>query len=276
MKKFLLGSVALVALIGASPAMAADMAVKAPVVAPQFNWSGFYVGGHAGYGWGNADVTLVPGPGWALFGNPATDPQYLIANGSAALKSSGALGGLQAGYNIQRANLVFGVEADFSFADINGNRNTGVVNPPPAAGIAPRNFTETDKLDWLATVRGRVGLPVQNLLLYATGGWAVGHHGFSQTIVFPGGPGNANLGSVGGTKSGWTVGGGLEYALSRNWTAKAEYLYVDLGTVSAFADSTTAPGFGLSNVSSSKLTLNILRAGFNYKFDANGSVVAKY
>ena len=105
---------------------------------------------------------------------------------------------------------------------------------------------------------------------------AVGHHAFTQTIVFPGGPGNANFGSVSATKAGWTVGGGLEYALGRNWTAKAEYLYVDLGTISAFADSATAPGFGLSNVSSSKLTLNILRAGFNYKFDTSGSVVAKY
>jgi outer membrane immunogenic protein len=255
----------------ASVASAADLPTKAPVapVAAPFSWTGFYVGGHAGYGWGNADVTLVPGPGWGLLGNPATDHQYLIANGSATLKTAGALGGFQAGYNFQYEKLVFGVEADFSFANIEGQRNTGSVPTPVGALIAPRTFVETDRLDWLSTFRGRVGYTVQeNLLLYATGGLAVGHRKFTQTIFFAGGPGNANLGSVSATQAGWTGGAGLEYALGRNWTAKAEYLYVDLGTISAYADSTTAPGLGLSNTSSSKLTLNIARLGVSYKFDS--------
>jgi outer membrane immunogenic protein len=78
------------------------------------------------------------------------------------------------------------------------------------------------------------------------------------------------------TKVGWAAGGGLEYALSRNWSVKGEYLYIDLGKVSSTADSDTAPGFGLTVNSASRATLHTVRAGLNYKFDWAGPVVAKY
>jgi outer membrane immunogenic protein len=226
--------------------------------------TGFYVGGNVGYGWGNGDLSLVPGPGWAT-GNPVIDPPYLIANGSPNLKLQGALGGAQAGYNWQRGNIVFGGEADFSFSGIDGGRTTGFIAPPPGAGIADRAFIESDRLRWRATFRGRIGYAAQNLLVYATGGLAVGRHEFSQTI-FNAGNFNTNAGSVRTTKTGWTIGGGVEAKLAGNWTAKAEYLYVDLGSVSVFSDSDTAPGFGLTVNTSSKLTANILRAGLNYHF----------
>ncbi|QWG22032.1 porin family protein [Bradyrhizobium sediminis] len=249
---------------GAHIASAADMPVKAPMAAV-WSWTGFYIGGNVGYGWGNGDLSLVPGPGWAAFGNPATDPGYLVANGSPNLKLRGALGGAQVGYNFQLNNFVLGAEADFSFAGIDGGRTTGFIAPPPGALIDNRAFNESDRLQWLATFRGRLGYAAQSFLIYATGGLAVGRHEFSQTI-FNAGNFNTNAGSVNTTKTGWTVGGGVEAKLAGNWTAKAEYLYVDLGSVSVFSDSNTAPGFGLTVNTSSKLTANILRAGLNYHF----------
>lgn len=247
------------------------LAFCAPASAAPPNWAGFYIGGHLGYGWGDADVTLAPGPSWTTVGNAAV-AQYLVDNGSPTLKTEGLLGGVQAGYNFQRGNYVFGIETDFSFSDIGGARNTGRIAPPPGALINPRTFAESDRLEWLATVRGRLGYATHNLLLYATGGVAFGRHEFSQSltaITFN------NFGSTSDTKIGWTIGGGLEHALGRNWTAKIEYLYVDLGSVSVFSDSDPQPGFGFTTETASKLTLHTIRAGLNYKFDWGGPTVAK-
>lgn len=260
--------------VAATSSFAADMALKAPppapIVAPP-SWTGFYLGAHVGYGWGDAEVTLRPGPWFP--GQPA----WLTANGSPTLNTSGALGGFQAGYNSKIGNWVLGVEADFSFADINGSRSTGLLTPPPALALANRSFAESDHLDWLATFRGRVGYSVQNLLVYATGGLALGQRDYSQSILTDPALNFNNIrGSVTQTKTGWTVGGGLEYALTRNWSVKAEYLYVDLGSIGFFADVDTAPGFGLTVDSSSKLTLHTARAGVNYRFDWGAPVVAKY
>lgn len=257
------------ALVASTPALSADSLAqphyKAPLVASApWSWTGFYVGAHAGYGWNDAKASLVPGATWGVGGG-----QWLMDNGSPALQTSGALGGLQAGYNFQTANWVWGVEADFSFTDIKGGRNTGLLVPPPSAAMANRSFTENDSLKWVSTFRGRLGYAVQqNLLIYATGGLAVGHHEFSQSILTePAFRFNNIRNSASATKVGWTVGGGLEYALSRNWSVKGEYLYIDLGQVSSTADSDTSPGFGLTVNSSSQTTLHTARAGLNYKFD---------
>lgn len=263
-KLIVAAAIAVSAMLGTGVASAADLPVKAPLVSV-WSWTGFYIGGNVGYGWGNGDLSLVPGPGWAAFGNPAIDPGYLVANGSPNLRLRGALGGVQIGYNLQRSNIVFGGEADFSFAGIDGGRTTAFIPPPPGAGITDRAFNESDRLRWLATFRGRLGYAAQNFLIYATGGLAVGRREFSQTI-FNAANFNTNAGSVSTTKAGWTIGGGVEARLAGNWTAKAEYLYVDLGSASVFSDSNTAPGFGLTINTSSKLTTNILRAGLNYHF----------
>lgn len=167
-------AIATLGMIACAPAIAADLAAapsyKAPVVAPApWNWTGFYVGAHAGYGWNDAKVSLVPGATWGALGG-----EWLIGNGSPALHTSGALGGLQAGYNFQTANWVWGVEADFSFTGIKGGRSTGLLVPPPAAALADRSFTENDNVKWVSTFRGRLGYAAQpNLLIYATGGLAV-------------------------------------------------------------------------------------------------------
>jgi outer membrane immunogenic protein len=271
-------AISAMAILAHAPAMAADLAAapsyKTPLVASApWSWTGFYVGAHAGYGWNDAKVSVVPGATWGVAGG-----QWLIDNGSPALQTSAALGGLQAGYNFQTANWVWGVEADFSFTGIRGGRSTGLLVPPPAATMADRAFTENDSVEWVSTFRGRLGYAVQqNLLIYATGGLAVGRHEFSQFILTsPAFSFNNIRNSVSETKVGWAAGGGLEYALSRNWSVKGEYLYIDLGKVSSTADSDTAPGFGLTVNSASRATLHTVRAGLNYKFDWAGPVVAKY
>lgn len=262
-----------------APALGADLPIaKAPVAAPApvWNWTGFYIGGHVGGGVGDANLSLIPGAGWTAFGSPATAP-WLIDNGSPKLRSSGALGGLQAGYNVQSANWVWGVEADISATGIRASRNSGVLVSPPAVGLAPRSFVESDELRWLATFRGRLGYAAQQWLLYATAGAAVGERSFSQNILVDPPPGfNNNRGSTSTTKLGWTAGAGFEYLLSRNWSFKGEYLYVDLGKVDVFSDSDTAPGFGLTINTSSRLTLHTARVGLNYKFDGAQPVVARY
>ena len=125
----------------------------------------------------------------------------------------------------------------------------------------------SQKIDWFGTVRGRVGvLATPTVLLYATGGLAYGQVNSSETV---GGPLPAAF-SQSSTNVGWTVGAGIEGAIGGNWTAKLEYLYVDLGTVSG---SFTLPNTDIIS-HSSHITDNVLRAGINYRF--GGPVVAKY
>ena len=152
----------------------------------------------------------------------------------------------------------------------------------------PVTGTLAESLDWFGTVRGRIGgTVIPTLLLYATGGLAYGEVGVTNTVGgnnitgLQGVNGSTITPFVGGTsnstlKVGWTVGAGVEGVISGNWTAKLEYLYVDLGNVSgSFATSLIAPSGSLATSSySSHITDNILRVGVNYKFA--GPVVAKY
>ena len=128
-------------------------------------------------------------------------------------------------------------------------------------------FALTQKIDWFGTVRGRVGiLATPKVLLYATGGLAYGEVNSSETIATP----VPSAFSASKTNVGWTVGVGIEGVISGNWTAKLEYLYVDLGTVSG---SFTLPGTDISYYNS-RIIDNVLRAGVNYKF--GGPVISKY
>jgi outer membrane immunogenic protein len=140
------------------------------------------------------------------------------------------------GYNYQVGQAVFGVEGDMDWADINGSSTT----------LCPGSCQTKDS--WLATVRGRLGLAYDRIMPFVTGGAAFGD---IRT--------NSPIGSASDTNAGWTLGGGLEVALSQNWTAKAEYLYVDLGKF----DCGIACGAVGSNVS---FRTSLVRGGVNYKF----------
>ena len=286
MKRLLMGIIA-VSSICATGALAADLPVrtytKAPVyVDPGYDWTGFYVGLNGGYSWGNASNTF-------------TTPLTVT---TASQHMDGWVFGGQAGYNWQyNKSWVFGIEGD-----IDATGQDGTATQAPAIAItrftppgfffnAPPVITTTtttsgsfdEKLSWLGTLRGRIGvLPTDRVLLYVTGGLAVGEVKSTSTVATSasavssfGGPAvvtsAAALGTSSSTKVGWTIGAGVEGAIGGNWTAKLEYLYVDLGTV-----NNTFVGLGaFAPLSiSSHVTDNILRAGVNYRF--GGPVVAKY
>jgi outer membrane immunogenic protein len=262
MRKVFVAFVALAAVAGSAPTFATDLPLKAPPLAPVpwYDWSGFYGGLNGGYSWGNASTDFsVTGTAIAPF--------------SLSQSMDGWLGGAQIGYNWQfNRNWLFGVETD-----IQGTGQRGSASLPTVSGtfgvVALFPFTTagtlTEKLPWFGTARLRLGFePSNNWLLYVTGGLAYGEidstASISNTTTGAGGTTTVTAsGSSNTTNVGWTIGGGAEWMLAAHWTAKLEYLYMDLGTVSA-----TFAGVGAYStlVTSSRITDNILRAGFNYKF----------
>ena len=192
----------------------------------------------------------------------------------------GALGGFQLGYNWQFAPMwVAGLETDFDFANIKGN---GTANYLSTLGGLPFNSTASENTKWFGTARARLGyLPLNNLLVFGTGGFAYGrveqnasHNnasagpliGFAAACIQ-----NSTCwtGSSTRTATGWTAGGGAEYAFMKNWTVKAEYLYVNLGSNNFTENAVTPiPGGGTSSVTASfsQTQFHIVRAGLNYRF----------
>lgn len=210
MKTFLLAGIALGAL-AAGPAFGADLArapaapVKAPLVsAPVFSWTGFYIGGNVGYAWGSGTDAI-----------DGVDPKGWLAGG-------------QIGYNYQfQNNVLVGLEADIQGGDVNGG-----------------TFGFDSKLDYLGTVRARLGYAFDRVLPYVTGGLAYGRNTITDFGI-----------DSSNTHVGWTAGAGIEYALTNNWTARAEYLYTDLGS-KTYDNIGTDAGF----------TSSTARLGINYKF----------
>jgi outer membrane immunogenic protein len=256
--KRILGAAIVTAALTA-PALAADLDArtytKAPAVAPISNWSGLYVGGNLGYGWGdgNTDVSFLPTP--ELFGDNNT---------SLRARSSGVTGGAQFGYNWQIGSLVTGLEADIQGSGIKGSALAALTGANQGEIISTEH-----KLSWFGTIRGRLGVTVTpDLVLYGTGGLAYGRVDASANWRFDPEQGQAPA-SVSKTKVGWTAGAGAEWMFARNWSAKLEYLYVDLGSASAIGDET-------ANVQLDRnfkvgytwhARENIARVGVNYHFN---------
>lgn len=210
-------------LAAATAARAADVPYEAPpavipedpIVAP-FTWTGFYVGGNIGAGFGNSDTRY--------------------RGGSADIYQSGVVGGVYGGFNYQfHPNVVIGAEADFTFTDLDGD---GAI---PGAGARVKQ-----QANWLSTVRARAGYAYDRFLAYGTGGVA-----FADLET------SAPGGSESNTRTGWTVGGGLEAAITDNIVGRVEYQYVDFGS-----DSSRIGGRSVS----SDFNASIVRAGIAYKF----------
>jgi len=259
MKKILLGSIALGALIAAAPAGAADVAVapryQAP--APVWSWAGFYLGGHIGAGWGTKH--------WY------NESPFASLGADVGLHHvRGGLGGGQVGYNFQAGNWVFGAELQGSWADLEGN-NQNLVFTLGAGG--PR-IINNSKVDSIVTAAGRLGYAVDRVLVYTTAGGAWMHDKFSTTTDVN--PSPFATGSQ--TRSGWMAGLGLEYAFAYNWSVKFEYDYVDLGRkrndLSCPVNCAGAPGFGLFAQDITQ-QLNLFKFGINYRF-GYGPVYANY
>lgn len=283
MKKIL---IAAAALLGATAAQAADMAArpyaKAPPLSPAYNWTGFYVGVNAGYGFGDEKVAFAGGDPLiqAFTSGTGFGTGSPIPSASSSVKS--ATGGIQLGYNLQIApQWLAGLETDFNAIDLNAS-TASVFD----FGIRSTNtIAASQKADWFGTFRGRIGwLPKDNLLIYGTGGLAYGQ--IKEAVVFnQRGSGGGDGGGFGyecngtgaacfaGSSSriaaGYAVGAGLEYGLSRNITLKAEYLYVDLGSTSTRA-VVVVPRTGLAPASFvanfDDFSFNVVRGGLNYRF----------
>ena len=157
------------------------------------------------------------------------------------LDATSLTGGVQAGYNYQMGMLVIGVEGDINSARSRASDALVVGLPAPLNGTMAHRVDE--KLDWFGTLRGRLGIADSRWLIYATGGWAFGHVKSSTFVQFSL-SGDTYTSSFSDTLSGWTVGGGFEYAFHNNWTVKGEVLWIDLGKVSYVSpERTVFPDF---------------------------------
>lgn len=222
------------AIAAATPGWAADLVQKAPAFAPvaAVNWTGLYLGGHLGYGQGPARISdpVAPGPG--------LDTQL-----------KGALGGGQIGFNYQTGAMVFGVEADISASDIDGT-STFI---DPTGDVSTFNT----QVRWTALVTGRIGYAMDRALLYVKGGVAFGGFRVNAANIT-----DATAGSARFNRTGWTLGGGLEYALSGPWSLRGEYDYLNFPTRNfSMTDATGAVAAGAL-----RQHLHQFKLGLNYRF----------
>jgi outer membrane immunogenic protein len=263
MKKFI-GLLAVTSAI-AAPALGADLPVPAPAYKapppppPAFSWTGWYIGGNAGYGWGastNPNITTDPldSLGFAGIVTPAG------GNVFPGLSPSGFIGGGQIGYDWQvNSSWVVGLVTDFQGSNINASGTNSF------SGITE---SLSEKLNFLGTVRGRAGWVVNNWLFYGSGGLAYGQ--VQSTIVYndPVLTGATVSGSNTETRVGWAAGAGVNYAVTPNWIIGVDYLHYDLGHTNV-TGVTVPPGTivpGASLTASQDVAGDIVRGMINYKF----------
>jgi outer membrane immunogenic protein len=259
MKRLFFATLALAAF--AAPATAADISpapVPAPVypkvpvmVAPAYDWTAFYVGGHVANTWVHTDSTTTNIPTGAVVSTGSEDNSHFH-------------GGGQIGFDyMMPSRIVFGAVADFSTGTSNSTTTSN------AAGTVVE--TNAGKTDVTGTVRGRLGYAADALLVYATGGWLWNSGSRTRTQVL-GAVNGATAGTVETVSThntGWVVGAGLDYAFARNWDVFAEYRYASLQNITV-----TFPLAGRSINSTS--TTNTIEAGLNYRFNWGGTVAARY
>jgi outer membrane immunogenic protein len=245
MKRILVTAIFSIAAAGS--ALAADLpqpapppqapAVYVPTVAPVYNWGGIYVGVNGGWGWGSAKWTVGP-----LAAFPA--------GVSGTTNDDGGLVGGTVGANFQTDAFVFGIEGDWDYSGMNTGSTQTICN---VTGTCQTGN------NWLATARGRIGYAADRVLFYGTAGGAFG----SIQTTFNGVQTTT-------TKAGWTAGAGVEWAFADNWTARAEYLYVDLGTQNGSCATATCVAASLSGTSpvpyTVNLTENLFRVGVDFKW----------
>jgi outer membrane immunogenic protein len=246
---WLVASIAVCA-VGAAGAADLDVPVyKAPVykAAPAIvsDWSGFYIGVHGGYGWGDMGIGTPYMP--ILHLDSKQDPHL----GSFDADPKGGLVGVHAGHNWQYGSFVAGLEIDYSFADIKVSGDVGTFTDV-CAGFLPGVVSRSVKFDALASARARLGYTVlPNLLAYGTIGPGWGHSEVNVSMTFDGG------GSAYANNFGWVGGGGFEYKLLEHVLVRAEYLHYDFGTTTYNTPLT---------VINAASTVDVVRGGLSYKF----------
>lgn len=251
MKKFLLASVATLAIIGT--ASAADLRVRAPVYVqpvPVYSWTGCYIGGHVGYGKGQSSHNFQFDDVTNNFGTT----EYYFTNN---FDNKGGVYGGQAGCNYQVGHFVFGVEGDYSWANLNASYNFADL---------PDSASFSSKVDSLASIRGRFGLAEDRALLYVTMGAAWANLKYSYALL------DADTANVAASysfksKDGIVVGAGAQYALTNWLILRAEYLHYTFGTdnllTPSFPALDTGPGF---NDHVTLKDVDVIRIGADWKF----------
>jgi outer membrane immunogenic protein len=219
-----------------------------------YSWTGFYIGANGGFAWnagntGNQIVDVLA---------PATTSNVPINSPN----SMGGFGGGQLGYNWQRDRVVFGIETDIQGAGVSGSAASSY---PGNTVLDPFTFSAKYNLDYFGTVRGRLGYAFDRTLIYATGGFAYGGVSYNAAAIFtPASEGPAYNLATSSVDTGFVVGAGFEQMLSPNWSVKAEYQYVNLGS-----NSVSAVYFCCSNYNNTVKFDNdfhTIRIGVNYRF----------
>jgi outer membrane immunogenic protein len=250
----------------ALPALAADMPTKAPpIVAPAYNWTGFYVGGHVGYRWADADLTADPyifTPASGALTVPGRNENY---------KPNGVIAGIHGGYNYMMSpQWLIGAEGDWTWGnsrDSLAQTITGIDSSGSDGFTLNRNSEVT--LSWQATLRGRLGYVTGPWLIYGTGGVAFARVKWNEnTVLITTGPLTVSTSAWSDSKilTGWVAGGGVEYMFLKNWIGRLEYLYESFGDFTVPTGlvppgSPPRPGnLDLSGVQK-------VRVGISYKFN---------
>jgi outer membrane immunogenic protein len=241
LRKMIIGAVSAAAM--ASSAFAADIyrgdeggSLK-DSYAPGFSWTGFYLGGNVGYAWGDVDID-------------SRDGGFDETPGGISYEADGVIAGGQLGYNWQRGSFVIGVEGEVGYLGAEGDKT--VVD-------SPDNFGDTE-FGAYGVLAARLGYAVDRSLFYVKGGWALASVETDAGDLIDG---SSNRDATDRTKldetlSGYAIGGGVEYALSQNWTVKAEYLYMNFGDES----SSNTDGDKFEH----EIDLHTAKVGVNYKF----------
>ncbi len=213
-------------------ALAADLPSRSVPLAyvppPIFTWTGFYIGGQIGYEWGTSSTTA------RSFATGAVTPQFDYS-------ASGVVGGIHSGYNYQINQFVIGYESA-----MNGSSSQG------------SGLNNSDTMPFESSVRGRVGIAWNRALFFAAGGVAFGTLQNTSTYTLSGYSHTYNT-----EKVGWTVGGGVEYAITNNWSVRAEYRYTDYGNINEVEAFSTGGAYSVTKHE----TDNKMQIGFSYKFD---------
>ena len=216
------------------------------------SWAGPYAGVNAGYAWADADLKWSNTSG-------VDDPAAIAERqnlSTRSLSSQNLTGGGQLGFNWQTGAIIFGIEAD-----ANKLESTSTSSVALSSNFPDNSIAQSVTVHSLFTARGRIGVTFNDAFFYFTGGWAGGSVTFADSSLYPI---SFQSVSVRPFLSGFVVGGGLEQAISRYWSIKGEYLYTDLG--SASSSSCYVPNPTLCYTHSHDVTLQIVRAGLNFKF----------
>ena len=301
MRRLVLRSVAIIVCAAANSAGAADLPVKAPAIAPAWSWTGCYVGANAGGT--RLPTTADLSPGGSYLNPPGTNPppnlqgtgdiaaDIAALSHSYAVTPSGWEAGGQVGCNAQWGVAVLGVEGDWQWTHTAASADAAYAAFPNVGNPAFTDAAHIEHVDvtqrWFATGRVRAGFtPVERVLVYGTGGIAWTNFQSNTIVAFatPANPftgvfsGATHAGAISTNQPGWVAGGGVEWAVTNNWSVKAEYLYLRFDAfsyasplVASFIPA--APGYAWNtNITPRE---QIVRIGVNYKFDW-GPVVARY